>query len=120
MRPIDRYQISVRNYPRKRVEEELLEEHFLVSTHRSVGKDSTVSLNTVDFEVPPSFIGQRVELKYSQERPGDVFLYDNGVRVTKITPVNSQLNGQIYKPGPRISDVALHAAAAIKKSGDQK
>jgi transposase InsO family protein len=122
MRPIDRYQISVRSYPRKRVDEELLEEHFLVSAHRSVGKDSTVSLNTVDFEVPASFIGQRVELKYSQERPGDIFLYDKGVRVTKITPVNSQLNGQIYKPGPRISDVALHgqdARAKFKNLGDQ-
>lgn len=116
MRPIDRYQISVRSYPRKRVNEEALEEHFLVTTHRSVGKDSTVSLNNTVFEVPPEFIGQRVELKFSQSTPGDVFLYDNGIRVTKITPVDSQLNGQIYKPSPRISDIALHTN--FKKPGD--
>lgn len=118
MRPLDRHLISVRNYPRKRVDEESLEEHFLVSTQRSVGRDSTVSLNNVDFEVPPGFIGQRVELKFSQDRPGDVFLYEGGIRVTRITPVNSQLNGQIYKPSPRISDIALHNTN--KKSGEQK
>lgn len=116
MRPIDRYQISVRSYPRKRVDEETLEEHFLVTTHRSVGKDSTVSLNNVTFEVPPEFIGRRVELKFSQKIPGDIFLYDNGIRVTKIAPVNSQLNGQTYKPSPRISDIALHTAN--KNPGD--
>lgn len=109
MRPIDRYQISIREYPRKRVNEESLEEHFLCSIQRSVGKDSTVSLGSVVYEVPPEFIGQRVELKYLQDKPTEVFLYNNGNRVTKITPVDSQLNGQIYKPSPRISNVALHS-----------
>jgi transposase InsO family protein len=109
MRPIDRFQISIRSYPRKRVDEETLEEHFLVTVQRSVGKDSTVSLNNTAFEVPAQYIGRRVELKFSQERPGEVFLYDNGVRITKVTPVDSQLNGMIYKPSPRISDVALHS-----------
>ena len=115
-RPLDRYQLSVRSYPRNRVDEESLEEHFLVSTHRSVGKDSTVSLNATTYEVPPQFIGQKVELKFSQEKPGDVFLYENGTRFTKILPVDSQLNGQIYKPSPRISNVALHSV--YKKPGD--
>ena len=109
MRPLDRYQLSVREYPRKRVDEETLEEHFLVTIQRLVGKDSTVSLNNTAFEVPTQYIGRKVELKFSQERPGEVFLYDNGQRITKITPVDSQLNGQIYKPSPRISDVALHS-----------
>lgn len=109
MRPIDRYQISVREYPRQRVDEESLEEHFLCSTQRTVGKDSTVSLNAVTYEVPPEFIGQRVDLKYQQDKPSEVFLYNNGMRVTKVSPVDSQFNGQIYKPSPRISDVALHS-----------
>jgi hypothetical protein len=114
MRPIDRYQISIRDFPRKRVDEESLEEHFLVTAQRSVGKDSTVSLGSVVYEVPSELIGQRVEIKYSQDRPGEVFLYDNGIRITKIMPVDSQLNGQIYKPSPRISDVALHSITGDK------
>lgn len=119
MRPIDRYQLSVRSHPRRRVDEESLEEHFLVSTQRSVGKDSTVSLNSVTFEVPPEYIGQRVELKFSQNTPGNVFLYANGNRITKVTPVDAQANGQIYKPSARISDVALHDLTTFKKPGAQ-
>jgi transposase InsO family protein len=109
MRPIDRYQNSITDFPRKRIDEETLEEYFLVSIQRSVGKDSTISLNNVAFEVPPQYIGKKVDLKFSQNTgPTEVFLYDNGIRITKITPVDSQLNGQTYKPTPRISDVALH------------
>lgn len=114
MRPLDRYQVSIRNYPRKRVDEELLEEHFLVSTQRSVGKDSTVSLGNVVYEVPPQFIGKRVDLKFSQDRPDSIFLYENGIRISKVSPVDSRFNGQIYKPSPRISDVALHEVGEKK------
>lgn len=38
-RPMDRYQESIRNYPRKRVTEESLDEFFLVTVNRSVAKD---------------------------------------------------------------------------------
>lgn len=107
-RPIDRLQISLRDYPRKRVDEDIIEEYFLASVHRSVNKDSTVSLNTVIYEVPPQFIDQKVELKFKQDRPTEVFLYHNGQRITKITPVDAQMNGMVYKPSSRISDIALH------------
>jgi transposase len=107
-RPVDRYQISVRDYPRKRISEEILDEFFLVSVERTVAKDCTVSLHGSDYEVPPQFVGKRVELRFSQEHPNDVFLYDNGVRIQRIQLVDSRLNGAIYRPTPRISEVALH------------
>lgn len=108
IRPIDRYQISVRDYPRKRIAEETLDEFFLVTVERTVAKDCTVSLNGCDYEVPPEYVGKRVELKFSQEHPGDVFLYGNGIRIQRIQLVDSRLNGKTYQPTPRISDVALH------------
>lgn len=111
-RPIDRLQISIRDYPRKRIDEDALEEYFLASTHRHVNKDSTVSLHGVVFEVPSQFIDQKVELKFKQDEPGQVFLYHNGRRITRIAPVDTQLNGMIYKPSPRISDIALHEVVA--------
>jgi transposase InsO family protein len=114
-RPIDRLQISTREYPRKRIDQDSLDEHFLVTTTRCVSKDSTVSLNSVVFEVPPQFIDQKVELKFKQDQPGEVFLYRDNRRITRITPVDSQLNGMTYKPGPRISDVALHSVMRGEK-----
>ena len=108
-RPVDRYQISIREYPRKRVAEETLDEFFLVTVQRVVNKDCTVSMHGVYYEVPSQFIGKRVELKFSQDHPTEVFLYDNGVRITRVQPVDSILNGRShYQPSPRISDVALH------------
>jgi transposase InsO family protein len=108
-RPIDRYQISIRNYPRKRIDEEALDEFFLVSLERTVNRDATLSLHGICYEVPPQYIGQRIEVRFPQDRPTEVYLYDHDVRICRIQPVDSRLNGkQVYKPSVRISDVALH------------
>jgi putative transposase len=108
-RPIDRYQISVRNYPRKRIDEERLADFFLVSIGRTVNKDATVSLHGVSYEVPPQYIGRRVEIRFPQDRPTEVYLYDEDVRVSRIQPVDARANAKLpYRPGKRISDVALH------------
>lgn len=120
-RPIDRYQTSVRQYPRRRVSEDSLDEMFLVSCNRTVAKDSTVSLHGVDYEVPPQYIGKRVELKFSQDHPGEIFLYDNGQRQAKVLPVDAVMNGKLpYRPQPRISDVALHAVANPKQNKQEE
>ena len=108
MRPMDRYQISVREFPKKRISEEVLDEFFLASFERLVNKDCTVSMNSIVYEVPAQYIGKRVELKFAQEHPTEIFLYDNGTRISRIQPVDSRYNGKMYQPSPRISDVALH------------
>jgi transposase InsO family protein len=111
-RPIDRYQISIRNFPRRRVTEEVLDEHFLVTAERTVNKDCTISLNSVFYEVPAKYIGARVEVKFSQDNPGEVYLYENDTRVTRIQPVDPFYNGsEHYRPMPRISDIALHTVS---------
>jgi putative transposase len=107
-KPVERYQNSISNYPRKRVDEEQLEEYFLVTLERHVNKDATISINSNIYEVPPQYIGQKVEIKFSQEKPSDIFLYDKGCRVTRIALVDAALNGKTYQPTPRISDVAFH------------
>jgi transposase InsO family protein len=119
-RPIDRYQISIRNYPRKRIDEETLDEFFLVSLERTVGRDATLSLHGVSYEVPPQYIGQRVEIRFPQDRPTEIYLYDNDVRMCRIQPVDSRYNGkQRYTPSHRISDVALHQLSTHQEPGGQ-
>ncbi|MGK5088292.1 DDE-type integrase/transposase/recombinase [Bdellovibrionota bacterium FG-2] len=120
-RPIDRYQISIRNYPRKRVDEETLNEFFLVSLERTVNRDATLSLHGVCYEVPPQYIGQRVEIRFPQDRPNELYLYDNDVRMCRIQPVDPRFNGkQFYKPSPRISDVALHQVDQNPKKEEER
>jgi len=100
-RPVDRLQSSLALYPLRRVDEETLAEFFLVSVERTVTRDCTVSLHGVSYETPAHYVGKRVEIKYAQERPTEVYLYDQGVRVCRITPVDAQYNGRTYRPGPR-------------------
>ncbi len=120
-RPIDRYQISIRAFPRRRVAEETLDEFFFVTAERTVAKDSTVSLHGVDYEVPPEYIGRRVELKFAQDTAHEIYLYDNGVRITRVLPVDSVFNGRKpYTPSPRISDVALHAVDTPKSAATSR
>lgn len=116
-RPIDRYQNSIQEFAPKRISEENLDEFFLVSIYRTVNKDSTVSITGNIYEVPPQFIGQKIEFKFPQDHPDEIYLYENGQRVQRIHLVDAQYNGKIYKPSPRISDVSLHDALdALKKS----
>lgn len=100
-RPIDRHQASVSLYPMKRTDEEALDEFFMMSVERTVNRDSTVSHKGVIYEVPPSYIGRRVLLKFVQDKPGQVYLYDNGIRVGRVLPVDSVANGRTYTPSPR-------------------
>jgi putative transposase len=107
-RPIDRYQDSITKYPTRRIDEDTLDEFFMVRAERSVNNDSTISFQAIIYEVPPSYIGKRIELRYVQERPTEVYLYENGIRIQRCHPVDAKANGQIYRPQARDSEVALH------------
>jgi hypothetical protein len=101
-RPIDKYQASVSLYPMKRVDEESLDEFFMVSVERTVNRDSTVSYRGVIYEVPTKYIGKRVTLKYVQDKPGEIYLYDEkGIREGRVVPVDSIANGRTYRPSER-------------------
>lgn len=100
-RPMDRLQSSIARYPLKRVDEESLSEFFMVSVERTVTNDCTVSFQAISYETPAAFVGRRVELKYLQDRPTEIYLYDNGIRIQRLHPVDTQANGRTYRPGPR-------------------
>jgi len=101
MRPMDRLQSSIARYPLKRVDEESLSEFFMVSVERSVTNDCIVSFQATHYETPAAYVGRKVELKYLQDRPTEIYLYDNGVRIQRLHPVDTMANGRTYRPGPR-------------------
>lgn len=101
MRPIDRLQSSSALYPLKRCDEETLSEFFMASVERTVTNDCIVSFQSVHYETPANYVGRRVELKYLQDRPTEIYLYDQGMRIQRLHPVDTKANGQTYRPGPR-------------------
>jgi hypothetical protein len=100
-RPIDRYQLSLSEYPRVRANEEVLEELFLAKIERKVNKDATISFKNLIYELPPQFIGKKVDLRYNQNNPRELFLYEKDKRVSSIKVVDSRANGKTYKPRSR-------------------
>ena len=100
-RPIDRLQASISLYPLKQTDEESLDEFFMMSVERTVNRDSTLSLQGIIYEAPTNYIGKRVSLKFVQDKPGQIYLYDKGVRIDRILPVDVRANGRIYIPSPR-------------------
>lgn len=100
-RPIDRYRRSIHDYPRARVNEDQLEEFFLMRITRHVKKDATLSYGKLIYEVPSRFVGKKVEIRYRQDRPREIFLYDNGERVSALKVVDARANAKIYKPKDR-------------------
>jgi transposase InsO family protein len=116
-RPIDRYQASLALYPLRRIDEEGLAEFFLVSIERTVSRDCVVSLHGTSFEVPPAFVGKRVELRYAQDRPAEVYLYEHGVRVSRLQPVDTRYNARVYRPGPRDAHVPFQSLIAPNDPG---
>ena len=66
--PFERHRAS-RDRVRPAKSTEWLDECFLNRITRKVRKDATVSIDTVSFDVPAQFIGQKVDIRF---RPGDM------------------------------------------------
>lgn len=106
MRPIDRYQNSVMNYPRRKIDPNLLNEHFMVGLQRKVKKDATISLNGKLYEAPARFIGQTVELRHVQGDDSEIFIYEDDKRVTRIVHLDAVANGRTYRPS-KVDHISL-------------
>jgi putative transposase len=104
--PIDRYTRSIHDYPRSRVPEDTLEKLFMAKAQRKVNKDATLSFNKLIYETPAKYIGTKVEIRFRQDRPLELFLYDHNECVSQLKVVDSRANGKTYKPRPRDTSVS--------------
>lgn len=67
---------------RKPESEEWLDACFEQRIQRKVRGDATVSVDKISYDVPPQFIGQRVELRFTPDRPHEFSLLFNDKRYT--------------------------------------
>ena len=104
--PIERYRGSIHDSPRARVNEDVLEEFFMARVQRKVKKDATLSFEKLIYETPAKCIGQKVDIRYRQDRPREIFLYENDKCVTGLKVVDARANGKLYKPRARDTVIA--------------
>ena len=93
MSPLDMY-LSQASLVRMIDDPSALDPLFLKREQRKVKHDGTISVNNRLYEVPPRFIGQKIEVRFDEE---GVFIYENGVAVAKATPVNFADNARVKR-----------------------
>lgn len=96
MSPLDKF-LSQASQVRMVEDPASLEQLFLQRERRTVKHDGTISLNKRLFEVPPQFIGQKIEVRFDPEDPGRVFVFADGVRVAEAKPVNLADNARVKR-----------------------
>ena len=74
---------------------------------RLVRNDATVKLGGRFYEVPPEFIGQRVELRFPVGRPEQLILYRDDQPVGPVKLVDAADNARFHAPQVEFSYAAL-------------
>jgi putative transposase len=97
-KPIERYNASAAKTQSRRLSRAELDQLFLVEHQRVVGNDATISFKGRIYEVPAAYIRHRVEIRHPVDEPEELFLYDNGARITKLKPLDKQENARTFRP----------------------
>jgi len=80
-----------------------------------VRQDATVKIDGLFYEVPPEFIGLRVELRFPVARPDQLVLYRDDKPVTPIRPVDLVDNARFHPQSVELN----YAELLRKRQNDQ-
>ena len=112
-RPIDRYNASIMRVPIRRLSKSELDEIFLVRYERIVNNDATISFKGDLYEVPTAYIRQRIEIRHPVDDPGELYLYDNGIRVGRIKLLNKKENAHTFRPQTVGNALSFHKGEVL-------
>ena len=105
MTPLDKYLSQMSRV--KMVEDPVsLKVLFLKRDKRAVKHDGTISLQKKLFEVPPEFIGQKVEVRFNDSL-SQVYIFQDGVQVAKAKAVNMADNAHVKRERLTLSFTAI-------------
>ncbi len=103
-KPMDKYIAGAGSVLIKRVNSLVLEPAFLMTLKRRVKNDSTISVNSKLFEVPTKYIGAKIEIRYTHDKPLEPVIYLNDEPVERLKLVNVNENSDLPVHGIRFSD----------------
>lgn len=96
--PIDKYMSQIDKI--KMVDNpKTLKTIFFKRVKRKVKHDRTISLNKTLYEVPPTLIGKKVEVRFDPETFDQVLLYEEGKCIAQAKKVNFADNARIKRKG---------------------
>jgi len=112
-KPIDRYHASMERISIRRFCSSELDEMFLIRHERVVNNDSTIRFKGALYEVPTAYIRQKIEIRHSVDDPGDLYLYDDGVRVGKIRLLDKKENARTFRPNTASTHLCFHKGRIV-------
>ena len=81
----------------KQLEEEKIEEAFMHSRLSKVYNDSTIQINNEKYEVPYTYVGQKIEVRYYVSNPKEIIIYKDGKRCETCKLVDKKANSRVYR-----------------------
>ena len=91
-KPMDKWMDDISNTKINRVSAHELDLAFSITIKRKVKNDATISVHGTLFEVPPSFIGKTIELRYPSDKPYELTIYENSQPVCAAKKLNPHEN----------------------------
>lgn len=110
MKPLDRYLAGAQETSIERLALHEIDHAFLGRITRFVRSDSTVKIDGTFYEVPPEFIGGRVDIRFPIARPDELVLYRDDQPLTPIRPVDLVDNARFHAQA-----VELNYAELLRK-----
>lgn len=71
-----------------------IDEAFLLRATRKVKSDGTISLDGVFYEVPPVYIGSRIDVRFPANNKDKLFIYEDNIRTVSIS--KADLNAKAH------------------------
>lgn len=99
--PMERFLEDSKQIPIKYVSQEELDNAFQVTIYRVVKNDATVSFNNTLYQCPPNLIGQKIQIRYTFDKPQELMIYQDDRPLVKLTPCCPHENADA--PANRIS-----------------
>ena len=96
MKPLDRFLAGAEQTLIQRLAPQELDQAFLARLIRCVRNDATVKVAGLFYEVPPEFIGARVEIRFPIGRPTELVLYRDDHPVRSLKPVDAVENARFH------------------------
>jgi transposase InsO family protein len=109
MKPLDRYLAGAEQTLITRLGSEEIDHAFMGRLTRCVRNDATIKVDGIFYEVPPEFIGARVDVRFPVGRPEHLVLYRNDAPVGPIAPVDLVENGRFHAQKVELSYAELLA-----------
>lgn len=115
MKPLDRFLAGAEQVPIRRLAPAEIDQAFLGRLTRVVRNDATVKVDGTFYEVPPDFIGARVDLRFPVGRPQELILYRDDQPVGPIRPVDPVDNARFHA-----APVELSYAELVRRRQDEE